>query len=99
MKQIDLTTSQMRRRLAALEDITTVARLLYDRLTPEQRTAADPRLATIVQIAIKAEDGVAADNLAADLTAEPTQPPAPKAPKIRFGPPPAPDPSRPEVGR
>jgi LTXXQ motif family protein len=100
MKQIDQTANIMRNRLTAIEDIANVAHLLYDRLTPEQKVAADPRLATIVQTAIRV-DNTAKDTTIPDLSVEPALATPSKPGKIRFGPPPAPDPSRrdTDVGR
>jgi LTXXQ motif family protein len=91
MKQIEQTTDSIRNRLTALEDISAVARLLYDGLNEEQKTTADPRLASIVQIAMRIE-GATPDIVAAPEL-DSTAPAPPKPPKIHFGPPPAPDPS------
>jgi hypothetical protein len=91
MKQIEQTTDSIRNRLTALEDISAVAKLLYDGLNEEQKTAADPRLASIVQIAMRIEG--ASGDIVTPPELDDTAPTPSKPGKIRFGPPPAPDPS------
>jgi hypothetical protein len=48
LKQLDHTVDVARNRLTALEDIAAAASTLYKELSPEQRSIADPRLATVV---------------------------------------------------
>jgi hypothetical protein len=48
LAQIDRAVDTARNRLTALEDIAAAAKTLYGTLTPQQKSAADPRLATIV---------------------------------------------------
>lgn len=50
MKRLDHLLDVERNRLAALEDIVDAAKALYKLLTPEQRIAADPRLANILSL-------------------------------------------------
>ena len=52
VKQLEQATDTLRNRLTALEDISAAARTLYDSLTPEQKIAADPRLANFVRLAM-----------------------------------------------
>jgi hypothetical protein len=44
-----------RRALAAVEDIAAAAKSLYASLSVEQQTLADPRLATLMLVALKAK--------------------------------------------
>jgi hypothetical protein len=48
LAQIDRAVDTARNRLTALEDIAAAAKTLYGNLTPQQKSVADPRLATIV---------------------------------------------------
>lgn len=48
LQQIDRAVDTARNRLTALEDIAAAAKTLYGNLTPQQKSVADPRLATIV---------------------------------------------------
>ncbi len=48
--QIDRAVDTARNRLTALEDIAAAAKSLYGSLTPQQKSVADPRLATIVSM-------------------------------------------------
>jgi hypothetical protein len=48
LQQIDRTLDTARNRLTGLEDIAAAAKTLYERLTPEQRSIADSRLATVI---------------------------------------------------
>jgi hypothetical protein len=51
LQRIERVVDVARNRLAALEDIADRAKALFDSLSPEQRAAADPRLANIVSMA------------------------------------------------
>ena len=46
LQRIDQSVDAARNRLTALEDISSAAKALYGRLTPEQQSLADTRLAT-----------------------------------------------------
>jgi hypothetical protein len=46
LQRIDQSVDTARNRLTALEEIASVAKVLYERLTPEQKSIADMRLAT-----------------------------------------------------
>ena len=59
LQQIDHAVDIARNRLTALEDIAAAARTLYDNLTPQQKSVADPRLATIVSAATSGASGAA----------------------------------------
>jgi protein CpxP len=48
LQQFERTLDAARNRLTALEDIAAAAKTLYDSLTPEQKSIADSRLATII---------------------------------------------------
>lgn len=48
LQQIDHATDVARNRLTALEDISAVARVLYEGLTPQQKSLVDSRLSTII---------------------------------------------------
>ena len=48
LQRIDRVVDTARNRLAALEDISDRAKALYQSLSPEQKTTADPRLANLV---------------------------------------------------
>jgi hypothetical protein len=48
LQQLDRTLDTARNRLTALEDIAAAAKTLYESLTPEQKSIADSRLATII---------------------------------------------------
>ena len=48
LKRIERVVDLARNRLTALEDVADRSRTLYNALSPEQKTAADPRLANIV---------------------------------------------------
>jgi hypothetical protein len=48
LQQFERTLDAARNRLTALEDIAAAAKSLYDSLTPEQKSIADSRLATII---------------------------------------------------
>jgi hypothetical protein len=48
LQRIDHTLDVARNRLTALEDVASAAKALYGRLTPEQQSIADARLATAV---------------------------------------------------
>jgi hypothetical protein len=67
LQRLDGIVDAARNRLTALEDINAAAKSLYETLTPPQREAADPRLATIVA-------------LLADATPAPPTAPAPRRP-------------------
>jgi protein CpxP len=56
-KQVDHAVDIARDRLAAFEDIASTGKALYATLTPEQRTLADSRMATIVPILINGATG------------------------------------------
>ena len=51
LQQIDQAVDVARNRLTALEDIASAAKALYAALSPQQRSVADPRLATIIPAA------------------------------------------------
>lgn len=53
-QQIERIVDTGRNRLAALEDIAQAAKDLYAKLTPEQRPAADPRLANLMAMPLGA---------------------------------------------
>ena len=48
LQRLDRSVDAARNRLAALEDVSDAAKALYAILAPEQKSRADPRLATIV---------------------------------------------------
>jgi len=48
MQRVERNVDAMRNRLAAVEEIADAAKALYARLRPEQQSAADPRLATLM---------------------------------------------------
>ena len=48
LQQLERTLDAARNRLTALEDIAAAAKTLYEGLTPEQKSIADSRLATII---------------------------------------------------
>lgn len=48
LQQIDHATDVARNRLTALEDISAAARVLYEGLTPQQKSLVDSRLSTII---------------------------------------------------
>ena len=48
---IDRLADAARNRLTAIEDIAVAAKALYERLSPPQRAAAEPRLANLVRLA------------------------------------------------
>ena len=48
LQQIDRTLDTARNRLTGLEDIAAAAKTLYASLTPEQKSVADTRLATLI---------------------------------------------------
>jgi len=57
-QQIDRQVDAARNRLTALEDIAQSAKALYASLSPEQRPAADPRLANLMTIPVgQPQDG------------------------------------------
>lgn len=60
LQKIDRAVDTARNRLTALEDIATAAKTLYAALTPQQKSVADPRLATIVAAATSGGSGGAA---------------------------------------
>ena len=63
MQRIERLADAARNRLTAIEDIAVAAKILYERLSPQQRTVADPRLANFVRLAQES------------LTGEPAPPP------------------------
>jgi hypothetical protein len=48
LQRLDRSVDAARNRLAAVEEVSDAAKALFALLAPEQRTAADPRLATLV---------------------------------------------------
>jgi hypothetical protein len=48
LQRLDRSVDAARNRLAAMEEVSDAARALFAALAPEQKTAADPRLATLV---------------------------------------------------
>jgi hypothetical protein len=61
LARIDQTVDVARNRLTALEDIASAAKALYARLTPEQQSLADARLATTLPTTTVAGFGGAPD--------------------------------------
>jgi hypothetical protein len=55
VQRIDHSVDVARDRLTALEDIASAAKTLYASLSPDQKSAANPRLATIIPMS---PDGV-----------------------------------------
>ena len=51
VQQIERLADAARNRLTAIEDIAIAAKTLYERLSPQQRTVAEPRLANFVRLA------------------------------------------------
>ena len=51
LQQIDQIVNAARNRLTALEDVASVAKVLYDSLAPEQKLLADSRIAMIIPAA------------------------------------------------
>ena len=64
LERIDQSVDVARNRLTALEEIASAAKALYGRLTPEQQTIADARLATTLPTNTVAGPGGAADSRA-----------------------------------
>jgi protein CpxP len=54
LQRVDRIVDMARDRLTAVEDIAISAKSLYARLTPEQQSVADPRLANIIAIPLAA---------------------------------------------
>ena len=48
LQRLDRSVDAARNRLAAMEEVSDAAKVLYASLAPEQRVRADPRLATVV---------------------------------------------------
>jgi hypothetical protein len=51
VQRIERLADAARNRLTAIEDIAVAAKTLYERLSPQQRTVAEPRLANFVRLA------------------------------------------------
>ena len=56
LQRIERNVDTARNRLAAVEEIADAAKALYAKLTPEQQTKADPRLATLMLLPLTAGD-------------------------------------------
>jgi len=56
LQRIARNVDTMRNRLTALEEIASAASTLYARLAPDQRSAADPRLATLMMLPLSAPE-------------------------------------------
>lgn len=57
LQRIERTVDIARNRLTAVEDVADAAKSLYGMLTPEQKTAADPRLANVIAMTAAGPQG------------------------------------------